>query len=110
MKDECGGQPITEYVGLRSKMYSIKVGETSIRKAKGVKKNIVKDYLHHELYLDTLFEKRKFHHTMNVLRSRKHRIFGEELNKVSLYGYDSKRYICEDGIHTLAYGNIEISY
>ena len=41
MKDECGGQPITEYVGLRSKMYSIKVGETSIRKAKGVKKNIV---------------------------------------------------------------------
>ena len=69
MKDECGGQPILEYVGLRSKMYSIKkVGGESTRTAKGVKKNIIKDYLHHELYLDALFEKRKFHHPMNVLR------------------------------------------
>ena len=39
MKDECAGTPISEYVGLKPKMYSImKADEKNIRKAKGVKK------------------------------------------------------------------------
>ena len=37
MKDECAGQPITEYVSLRSKMYSIlEASGNNIRKAKGI--------------------------------------------------------------------------
>ena len=116
MKDECGGATIYEYVGLRSKMYSIyhekivdqKGPRENIRKAKGVKKNIVKQQLRHEQYKKALFEKRNYRHTMNVLRSRGHRVYGEELNKVSLCGFDSKRYICEDGVTTLAYGSSSI--
>ena len=43
MKDECVGSPIAECVFLRPKMYSIlKSDEKNIKKAKGVKKNVVK--------------------------------------------------------------------
>ena len=79
------------------------------RKAKGTKKNIVQQQLRREQYKEVLFEKRKYGHTMNVLRSRGHRIYGEELNKVSLCGFDSKRYICEDGVTTLAYGHKDLN-
>ena len=38
MKDECAGTPIAEYIGLRSKLYSIiRSDEQVIKKAKGVK-------------------------------------------------------------------------
>jgi len=43
MKDECAGTPIAECVCPRPKMYSIlKADEKNIKKAKGVKKNVVK--------------------------------------------------------------------
>ena len=38
MKDECGGEPIEEVFAVRSKMYSVKLAEKNIKKAKGVKK------------------------------------------------------------------------
>ena len=41
-KDEAAGKPILEFVGLKSKMYSYKIGEEEHKKAKGVKKNVVK--------------------------------------------------------------------
>ena len=42
MKDECGGKQISEFVGLRAKMYSYKLDEKEEKKAKGVKKNVIK--------------------------------------------------------------------
>ena len=44
MKDECNGEIMLEFVGLRSKMYSVKVqNQKPIKKAKGVKSSVVKD-------------------------------------------------------------------
>ena len=65
-------------IGLRSKMYSIQIENQDIRKAKGIKKNIVKRQSRHEQHKEALFEKRKYRHSMNVLRSRGHHIYGEE--------------------------------
>ena len=49
---------------------------------------------------------------MNTLRSLKHQIYGQHINKVSLSPFDSKRYIPndngDDGVTTLAYGNTRI--
>ena len=39
-KDELGGVPISEYVGLRPKMCSVIMKEEEIRKAKGIKKKV----------------------------------------------------------------------
>ncbi|KAK3707293.1 hypothetical protein QZH41_004239 [Actinostola sp. cb2023] len=106
MKDECAGRPIAEYVGLRPKMYSIlEASGKNIRKAKGVRKATVKNHIHHEQYKEALFEKRTFRHGMDVLRSERHRIYGQHLNKVSLSPFDSKRWIAENGVDTLAYGH-----
>ena len=105
MKDKCAGTPIAECVCLRPKMYSIlKADEKNINKAKGVKKNVVKKQIMHEQYKETLFSVKQQRHGMNVLRSEGHEIYGVHINKIALSPFDSKQWICEDGIHTKAYG------
>jgi len=109
MKDECAGRPIAEYVGLRPKMYSIlEASGNNIKKAKGIKKCVVKKQIRHEQYKQALFDKKTFRHGMDVLRPKGHRIYGQHLNKVSLSPFDSKRWIAEDGVDTLAYGHQRI--
>ena len=55
-KDEVGGKQITHFVGLRPKLYSFKVEDNSeTRKAKGVKKNVIKNALSFEDYKKCLF-------------------------------------------------------
>ena len=44
MKDECTGSPIAEYIGLCPKLYSVlRADEQLIKKAKGVKKYVIKE-------------------------------------------------------------------
>ena len=106
MKDECVGRPIAEYIGLRPKMYSIlEASGKNIKKAKGVKKNVVKKSIRHKQYREALFSKKTFRHGMDVFRSEKHHIYGQHLNKISLSPFDSKRWIAENGVDTLAYGH-----
>ena len=108
MKDECAGRPIFECVCLRPKMYSILKSEGNIKKAKGVKKNVVKKQIIHENYKEALFDQIVFRHGMNSLRSMNHQIYGLHINKFSLSPLDTKRWIKEDGINTLAFGHYEI--
>ena len=42
MKDELGGEIMKEFVSLRLKMYSYKVGNSEPKKCKGIKKCVVK--------------------------------------------------------------------
>ena len=108
-KDECNGTPIAEFVGLRSKMYSIlKADEKEIKKAKGVKKSVVNKQIKHEHYKETLFGMEQKWNEMNIIRSEGHMIYGMHQKKISLSPFDSKRWICDDGIHTKAYGYKEI--
>ena len=54
-KDEACGVLITEFVGLKSKMYSyIKSDERGGKTAKGIKKNVIKNNIKHEDYKNTL--------------------------------------------------------
>ena len=108
-KDEAAGIPITEFVGLRSKMYSYikdnqKVGKT----AKGIKKNIIKNDIKHEEYKEVLFNNKQMHHAMKTIRSSKHQLGSYEINKVSLSCFDDKRYISNDGVNSFAYGHYKI--
>ena len=86
-------------------MYSYKIGEEEHKKAKGVKKNVVKKEIKHQDYLDVLFNKKIMHHQMNTIRSESHQINSYHLNKVSLSPYDDKRYLLDDGITSYAYGH-----
>ena len=109
MKDECAGRLIAEYVGLRPKMYAILEADgRNIKKAKGVKRSVVSNEIQYDDYGETLRNKKTFHHAMDVLRSKGHHIYGQHINKISLSPFDSKRWILENGIDTLAYSHEEL--
>ena len=109
-KCETGSVAPCEFVGLRSKMYSLLVPSASKPKlrAKGVKKSYVKQHVTHLNFLETLRQKRSTPAKFQVFRSRNHVLNTVNINKVCLTAYDDKRYILEDGITTLAYGHENI--
>ena len=106
-KDELGGKVLTEFIGLRPKMYSY-VGEESGKRAKGVKKSVLRKSITHYDYKKCLLNREVFHRDMPGLRSYHHVIKGETVHKVALAPLDTKRYILDDGISTLAFGYVDI--
>ena len=108
-KDETYGIPITEFIGLRSKMYSyMKDNDKGGKTAKGIKKNIIKNDIKHENYKEVLFNNKQMHHTMKTIRSNNHQLGSYEINKVSLSCFDDKRFIHENGITSYAYGHYKL--
>ena len=90
-KDEACGISITEFVGLKSKMYSyVKDNEKGEKTAKGIKKNIIKNNIRHEDYKRTLLNEEQMHHKMKTIRSQRHQLGSYEINKVSLSCSDDK--------------------
>ncbi|XP_068690071.1 uncharacterized protein [Montipora foliosa] len=109
-KDEAAGVPITEFVGLRSKMYSyMKDNDKGGKTAKGINKNVIKKNITHENYKNVLFNNEQMYHTMKTIRSNKHQLGSYELNKVSLSCFDDKRYIHNNGVTSFAYGHYKIN-
>ena len=106
-KDKLGSRIMTEFIGLRSKMYSY-TGQTDDRRAKGVNRSVLRNTITHDDYRDCLFDQQVYTRTMPGLRSHQHEIYGETVRKVALSPLDTKRYILEDGITTLAYGHKDI--
>lgn len=105
MKDECGGKIMTEFVGLRSKMYAFKVGDDLTKKLKGIKKSTVQRKISFEDYKECLFHKKGKNTHMNLIRSISHNLYTVTANKRALSHEDKKRYVLEDGIHSLPYGH-----
>ena len=109
MKDEAGGRIIEEFIGLRAKLYSYRMFEgKEEKKCKGIKKSVVRKGISHEDYKECLFSKKPQMRKMNVIRSYKHEIFSETVNKIALSANDDKRIILEERISTLSYGHYKI--
>ena len=87
MKDECSSKIMTEFIGLRAKLYASKMddGEES-KKCKGINKTATKNDIVFEDYKDVLFNQISAMRKMNFIRSYKHEIYTEEVNKVALSG------------------------
>jgi len=107
-KDECGGQSMTEFVGLRAKMYAYKVGNEVNKKAKGVKKNVIKQDITFDENKTCLETRKEIYKPMNIIRSRLHDIYTEEMNNIALSSEDTKRHILSDGISTLSHGHYKL--
>ena len=70
MKDEFQGRKINEFVGLKSRIYSlISVDNEEVTKAKRVNKKI-----RHKEFVDVLFNKKVIRHNMKRILSKLHRI------------------------------------
>ena len=108
MKDELGGKIMKEFISLRPKMYSYKIGEKDEpKKCKGVKKCVVKKTISFEDYKRCLFDSRVIHRSQMMFRSRKHKVKTLEVNKLALSREDNKR-ISINGIDSLAMGHHKV--
>ena len=104
MKDELKGKIISEFVGLKSKMYSlISIDDEEVTKAKEVIEKIK-----HKQFVDVWFNKKVIRHNMKRIQSKLHRIGTYDVYKISLSCFDDKRYVLNDGVNSLAYFHKDI--
>ena len=107
-KDEMGGKPILQFVGLRPKMYSILTDNENKKTAKGVKKATIKKHLRHDQYLKSLIEGKRYSHNMRSIRSKDHILYSCLMKKTSICPLDDKRFLLEGGIKSLAYNHYRL--
>ena len=108
-KDEAAGKNITEFVGLRAKLYSYKMEEgKENKKCKGIKKAVVEKSISHKDYKTCLETGKEQLRRQNIIRSYEHTLYTEEINKVALSAADDKRYLLKDSFDTLAWGHYKI--
>ena len=104
MKDELGGEIMKEFISLRPKMHSYRVGNSEPKKCTGIKKCVVKKMIMFDDYKNCLFEGRNLYSSQLLFRSDKHEIRTLEINKLALNSQDDKR-ITIDGIASYAMGH-----
>ena len=98
MKDESEEKINCEFVGLKSKMYYIKnIDGKESNTAKEV--NIATEF---DEFKGTLFNKKVLRHKMRRTQGKKHKMGTYEISKILLSVFDDKRFVLNDGIHTLA--------
>ena len=109
MKDEAAGQEITEFVGLRPKMYSFLIeneqGQINGKnRAKGIQYAVAKKIPHQE-YLDQLGNPHENRQENRRIGTKLHRLYSIKTKKRGLCSFDDKRLILDDNITTLPYGH-----
>ena len=107
MKDELGGEMMKEFVNLRRKMYSYRVGNSEPKKCKGIKKCLVKKTISFDDYKRCLFSGEGSHRSQLLFRSRKHEVKTLEVNKLALSKEDDKR-ITINGVASYARGHYRV--
>ena len=107
MKDELGGEIITEFVTLRPKMYSYKTGSAEYEKCKGIKKWVVRKTISFEDYKECFFGGFSSYSSHLLFRSMRHEVVTLEVNKLALNRDDDKR-ITVNEINSLARGHYMI--
>ena len=99
MKDEYGGVIIDKFVGLKPTMHSIKkIDGKESSTAKGV--NIATEF---NEFKDVLFNKKVVRHKIKRIEAKKHKVRTYEIDKIFLSCFDDKRFVLDNGVHTLAY-------
>ena len=109
-KDESASKCITEFVGLRSKMYSFlldnnkDVSKAEIRVADGVQKSVIFNDLRFSTYLNCLMKNEIKEHNYKTIHSMKHSMATYTQSKITLCLFEDKRYLM-DSINSLPYGH-----
>ena len=104
MKDEYGGTPIVEFILPKPKSYTLIDGDNYEKSRHKSHSPSFKS----SKFKDVVNNKKVIRHPMKKITSKKHKIYTQESNKISLSCFDDKRYIKDDGIHTLAHGHKDI--
>ena len=99
MIDEFAGVIVNGFVGLKSKMYSVKIIDgKEYNTGKGV--SISTEF---DKFKDVLFNEKIISHKMKKIESKRHKLETYEIYKISLSCFGDKRYVLDDGIYPLSY-------
>ncbi|KYQ54679.1 hypothetical protein ALC60_06444, partial [Trachymyrmex zeteki] len=108
MKDENNGAITTE-VGLRAKMYALRViGRSDTKRIKGVKKNVVAKTITFDDYMRCLNDIMEQLRRQSCIRSTLHEVYTVSELKLALSPYDDKRYVVPDSVTTLPWGHYKV--
>ena len=104
-KDELGGKIMKEFCALRAKTYTYLMDDDSEKKkAKGIKRCVIKRRLMFENYKDSLFNNKTILKSQLRFKSDHHNVYTEEVNKIALNSNDDKRLQTFDRVTTYPYG------
>ena len=105
MKDELGGEIITEFIALRPKTYSYLTDNDKIDKtAKGTKKYVIKKMIKFDDYRKCLLNDKVILKSQQKFISNKLDVYTEYVNKIALSNDDDKRIVSSDKITSYPYG------
>ena len=105
LKDEFGGKITKEFVVLRVKTCTYLMDDDGEeKKAKGIKKCVIKRELSFENYKDCLFNGEIILKSQLRFKSDHYKVYTEEVSKIALSSCDDKRLQTFDGIETYPYG------
>ena len=108
-KDEMNGKIVKEFVGLRSKMYSLSTVDGEQKgTAKGISRRHVSTNIRHEDYRHCLFEEERTTASYRTIRSINQQLMTRGIVKSCLSPYDDKRFFLEGTTDTLSYGHYSI--
>lgn len=100
-------KPITEFVGLRAKLYAYSIDNDNDKhlRCKGVKKSVAQRDLNLRMYRSILYSRKTKEVSQNGIRSYNHQLFTETVKKTALSARDDKVHICDDNVHTYNFGH-----
>ena len=105
MKDELGGEIITEVITLRPKTYSyLTYNDKEDKKAKGSKKCVIEKMIKFNDYKKCLLNDEVILESQQRFISNKHDVYTESVNKIALSNNDDKIIISLDKITSYPYG------
>ena len=106
-KDENAGKTVSQFVGLRSKMYSFDLGhEGSKSTAKGVQRAFQEKHVTHKHYFDVLFQTKTTNSFYVRLQNEGHVVYTRQGEKLALNPLNDKRFINKDG-YSFAFGHVD---
>ena len=109
-KDETSSIPITEFIGLKAKMYNFTINNDEYKnRGKGIQKCVLKNDITRDDYSNCLIKEKSYKHPLNTIRSVKHKLYTIHQMKTSLTCFDNKRFILDDGISSYGYGHYLIN-
>ena len=105
-KDELGGKIMKEFCALRAETYAYIIDGDDIekKKAKGIKKCIIKRELKFVHYTDSVFENITTLRSQLRFKSNLHNVYTQEVNKIAISSNDDKRLQTYNKIATYPYG------
>jgi len=102
-EDENNGVLMTKFVGLRAKMYAVRMdGTKDTKKVKGVKNNVVQRMITYTDDTQHLNEEIEMTCRQSCIRFKLHKV---SESKITLSSYDDKRCVIPDSTETLPWGH-----